>query len=147
MKFVDHLKQRTPYERVAHAVLYELVGIITSMPIIAFFSGKSFSESGLIALIVSITAMTWNYIFNLIFDKVKHKYQFNHTPLTRVIHGILFEVGLIGLTVPLIALIMGLTLLDAFLLELAMLIYFFPYTIVFNWGYDKIKERLIKHYD
>lgn len=147
MRFIDHLKQRTPYERVAHAVLYELVGIITSMPIIAFFSGKSFSESGLIALIVSITAMTWNYLFNLIFDQVKQKRQFNHTPITRVVHGILFEVGLIGLTVPLIALFMGLSLLDAFLLELAMLLYFFPYTILFNWSYDKVKEKLIQRYD
>lgn len=143
MKFIEHIRSRSPYERTFHAVSYELIGIITSAPIIAFISGKPMAESGLLALIVSIIAMIWNYLFNFIFDKLQFKYQFKKTALVRVLHGIGFEVGLILLTVPPIALLFNMGLIDAFLLELGMLIYFFPYTIVFNWIYDKIRLNIL----
>ncbi|MGL5261993.1 MAG: chlorhexidine efflux transporter [Bacteroides sp.] len=42
------------------------------------------------------------------------------------------------------SLAMGLTLWEAFKLEFAMLVYFFPYTIVFNWLYDKLRSYTIK---
>lgn len=145
MRFVDHLIQRTPYERTFHAVLYEVVGVITSAPIIALFTGKNLTESSTIAIIVSVIATCWNYVYNYGYDKLRHRYNFDKTALIRVLHGIGFEVGLIMITVPVIALTMGLTFLGAFKLELAMLIYFFPYTILFNWGYDKTKAYAIQH--
>lgn len=143
MKFIEHIRSRSPYERTFHAVSYELIGIITSAPIIAFISGKPMAESGLLALIVSIIAMIWNYLFNFIFDKLQLKYKFKKTAFVRILHGIGFEVGLILLTVPPIALLFNMGLIDAFLLELGMLIYFFPYTIVFNWIYDKIRLNIL----
>ncbi len=144
MRLVDHLIKRTPYERVFHAVMYELIGIVTSAPIVMFFSGKSLSESGLIAVIVSVTATIWNYVYNWIYDQLRYRYKFKKTFGVRVIHGTLFEVGLIFIAVPIISLAMGLTLWEAFKLEFAMLVYFFPYTIVFNWLYDKLRSYTIK---
>lgn len=144
MRLVDHIIKRTPYERVFHAVMYELIGIVTSAPIVMFFSGKSLSESGLIAVIVSITATIWNYVYNWIYDQLRYRYKFKKTFGVRVIHGTLFEVGLIFIAVPIISLAMGLTLWEAFKLEFAMLVYFFPYTIVFNWLYDKLRSYTIK---
>lgn len=143
MRLVDHLIERSPYERIFHAVMYEIVGIITSAPIIALFSGKNLSESGIIALIVSIVATIWNYIYNYLYDKLRKQYHFRKSAAVRVIHGAGFEVGLVFISVPIISLTMGLTLWDAFKLEFAMLLYFFPYTIVYNWIYDKIKSYAI----
>ena len=144
MKLVDHLKERSPYERVFHAVLYEVVGIITSTPLIMFFSGKNLSDSGVIAVLVSVIATIWNYIYNYIYDWIRERYTIRKSALVRVVHGVLFEVGLIFITVPIISFTMGLTLWKAFQLECGMLIYFFPYTIVFNWLYDKLKSYFIK---
>lgn len=147
MKFIEHLKRRSPFERTFHAVSYEVVGIITSAPIISFITGKPVTESGVLAIIVSLIAMLWNYLFNLMFDKLQNKYQFRRNLLVRVLHGAGFEVGLILLTVPTIALLFKMSLVSAFLLELSMLIYFFPYTIVFNWIYDKLRLSLVRNYD
>ncbi|HJD92218.1 MULTISPECIES: PACE efflux transporter [Bacteroides] len=143
MRLVDHLIERSPYERIFHAVMYEVVGIITSAPIIALFSGKNLSESGIIALIVSIVATIWNYVYNYIYDQIWYRYRFKKNLFVRTLHGLFFEAGLVLFAVPAVALIMGLTLWEAFKIELAMLIYFFPYTIVFNWFYDKGKALLI----
>lgn len=143
MRLVDHLIKRSPYERVFHAVLYEVVGIITSAPIIVFFTGKNLADSSLIALIVSITATIWNYVYNYIYDKLLSYYKIEKNGKIRVLHGIGFEVGLVFITVPILSLTMGLGLWEAFKLEFAMLVYFFPYTIVFNWIYDKLKDFTI----
>lgn len=143
MRFVDHLINRTPYERTFHAVSFEVVGIITSTPIVSFLSGKDLASSSLIALIVSILATIWNYIYNYLYDKLLVSRQIEKTTLVRVLHGIGFEAGLILISVPTLSLIMGLTLWAAFTLELGMILYFLPFAVVFNWIYDKIKDFAI----
>ncbi len=145
MTLLEHLQYRSPLERTCHAVLFEVIGIITSAPIILLLTNKSFQESTVIATIVSITAMIWNYIFNVLFDRFKAKMKIEKMSFRlRVIHGSIFEIGLILLTVPIIFLTMGLSLYEAFILELSMLLYFFPYTIIFNWLYDKFKQYWIQ---
>ena len=143
MKFIEHLRCRSPLERTFHAISYEVVGILTSTPIVALISGKPVGESSLLATIVAIIAMAWNYLFNLMFDKLQARRGFTRTFWVRLLHGACFEVGLIALTVPVISLIFSMSLVDAFLLEAGMLVYFFPYTIVFNWAYDKIRLYLV----
>lgn len=147
MTFIEHVRRRSPVERTFHAISYELVGIITSAPIIALIAGKPMSESGLIAVVVSIIAMSWNYLFNYVFDKAQNKYHFRKNLGVRILHGTSFEVGLIMITIPVIALLFKMGFIDAFFLEFGMLIYFFPYTIVYNWVYDKLRLRMIYKYD
>lgn len=147
MKFIEHIRHRSPFERTFHAVTYEVLGIITSAPIISFFTGKPIAESGALAVVVSVIAMIWNYAFNLLFDKLQNKYHFKRNLFVRIIHGTGFEVGLVFLTAPTIALLFRMGIIDAFFLEAGMLIYFFPYTIVYNWIYDKIRFAIIRHYD
>ena len=147
MKFVEHLRCRSPLERSFHAVSYEVAGILTSTPIIGLISGKAIGESGALATIVAFIAMAWNYLFNLVFDKLQARRGFTKTFRVRLLHGAGFEVGLIVLSVPAISFIFGMSLLHALILEAGMLIYFFPYTIVFNWAYDKIRLGQVRRYD
>lgn len=147
MKLIEHVRARSIVERSFHALSYEVVGIILSTPIIALASGKPVHESGALAVVVSVIAMLWNYLFNVIFDKLHSKYKFKKNLFVRILHGTCFEGGLILLTAPTIALIFGMTVIDAFFLEAGMLLFFFPYTILFNWGYDKLRLSLVYHYD
>lgn len=147
MKLIEHIKQRTPVERTFHAISYEVIGIITSAPIIALISGKPIAESGALAVVVSLIAMLWNYIFNLLFDKLQAKHNFKKNLFVRILHGTGFEVGLILLTAPTIALIFNMSVIEAFFLELGMLLYFFPYTIVYNWIYDKARLAALRYFD
>lgn len=147
MKLIEHIRNRSPFERAFHAISYEIIGIVTSAPIVALISGKPLADSGLLATVVAIIAMLWNYAFNWMFDKLHNKYQFKKNLFVRILHGTAFEVGLIFLTVPVISLLFSMGLVDAFLLELGMLIYFFPYTIIFNWIYDKLRLGIVHNYD
>ena len=146
MKFIDHIRQRSLMRERFMQFLWNFRHC-NQCPIISFISGKPLADSGVLAVIVSLIAMLWNYLFNLLFDKLQCKYHFNRSLGVRIIHGIGFEVGLILLTIPTIALLFRIGFIDAFLLEISMLIYFFPYTIFFNWIYDKIRLSLVHNYD
>ena len=58
-----------------------------------------------------------------------------------VLHALLFEGGLILLAVPLIAALMKISLLEAFILDIGVLLFFLPYTYVYHWGYDVLREK------
>ena len=53
-------------------------------------------------------------------------------------HGIGFEGGLVFILVPIMAWWLKISLLEAFLADLGLLIFFFIYTIAFTWVFDKV---------
>lgn len=143
MKLVDHLVQRSIYERSFHAIMYEILAIVTSTPLMAWVMNKPILQMGALSILISVIAMIWNGIFNYLFDLLQRKWKFKRTFFVRLIHGASFEAGIILFTVPLVTLWLNVTLLAAFLLEAGMLLYFFPYTVVMNWCYDRLKSKLI----
>lgn len=45
--------------------------------------------------------------------------------------------------VPLIAWWLSVSLWQAFLLDIGVLLFFLPYTYVYHWGYDVVRERFL----
>ncbi|MCF9009917.1 PACE efflux transporter, partial [Pseudomonas carnis] len=72
---------------------------------------------------------------------LKTRLQLANGGWTRVLHALLFEGGLILLAVPLIAALMKISLLEAFILDIGVLLFFLPYTYVYHWGYDVLREK------
>ena len=48
------------------------------------------------------------------------------------------------MAVPLIAAWMNISLLQAFMLDIGVLLFFLPYTYVYHWGYDVLREKLLQ---
>jgi len=67
---------------------------------------------------------------------------FARTPRVRVLHALLFEVGLAAVTVPLTAWWLGIGLWPAFLLDASLLLFFLPYSVAFNWAYERAARTL-----
>ena len=61
----------------------------------------------------------------------------------RVVHALLFEGGLVAVGVPLIAWWLNVSLWQAFLLDIGVLLFFLPYTYVYHWVYDVVRERMV----
>ena len=40
--------------------------------------------------------------------------------------------------------VLGVTLLQAFTLEIGFFLFFLPYTMLYNWAYDTLREKIIK---
>lgn len=131
-------------ERVCQAIGFEALALLICTPMLAWIMDKPAMEMGLVTLAISLLALTWNVIFNGLFDRFKARLHLATNGWTRTLHALLFEGGLILVCVPLIAAWLNISLLQAFILDIGVLLFFLPYTYVYHWGYDVLRERLLQ---
>lgn len=135
--------QKSLKERFFHALGFEVLAIAICAPLGAWLLGYSLAHMGLLTLMVSLMAMTWNMVFNAIFDRAQRSMGFQRTLGARAVHAVLFEIGLIIAVVPLAAWWLDIGLWEAFVLDIAIVLFFLPYTFGFNWAYDHIRARVV----
>ena len=131
-------------ERVCQALGFEGLALLICTPLLVWITGRPALEMGAVTLGLSVLALTWNILFNSLFDRLKGRLQLSGGTRTRVLHALLFEGGLIIVAVPLIAAWMNISLLQAFMLDIGVLLFFLPYTYVYHWGYDVLREKLLQ---
>ena len=101
---------------------------------------RGIAHVGVLALMLSTTAMTWNVIYNLIFDRLWPLASVPRTLKVRGLHALGFEAGLVLVGVPLAAWMLDISLLQAFVLDIGFFLFFLPYAFVYNWAYDGLRE-------
>ena len=130
-------------ERFFHALAFELLAIAICAPLGAWLLGYSLAHIGLLTLMISLVAMIWNMIFNAIFDRAQRRLGFERTLMARVLHAVLFEIGLVLAVVPLAAWWLDIGLWEAFVLDIGIALFFLPYTFLFNLAYDHLRPRFV----
>ncbi|MGY2140557.1 multidrug/biocide efflux PACE transporter [Pseudomonas reactans] len=130
-------------ERVCQALGFEGLALLICTPLLVWITGRPALEMGAVTLGLSLLALTWNIIFNSLFDRLKVRLQLSGGGWTRVLHALMFEGGLIIVAVPLIAAWLNISLMQAFMLDIGVLLFFLPYTYVYHWGYDVIREKIL----
>lgn len=135
--------QRSFRERVFHAVTFEALAIATSAPIFAWLMNVSLATMGALALFLSTAAMLWNMVYNILFDRLQQRLLFERTLGVRVLHALGFEAGLVFITVPVAAAWLSVSLWMALKLEAGILLFFLPYTMLFNWTYDRLRHNWV----
>ena len=131
---------RTTADRIRHAISFEVIGILLATPLGALVFNLHAGDSAVIVIGSATIAMAWNYIYNLGFDHAMTRLRgstLKTVPL-RVLHAVLFELGLLAMLMPLIALYLGISLWEALLMDLAFALFYMGYALVFNWGYDRL---------
>jgi uncharacterized membrane protein len=130
-------------ERFFQALLFEVLAIAICAPLGAWLLGYPLAHIGWLTLMISLIAMSWNMLFNLMFDRAQRRAGFDRTMLARALHAVLFEVGLLLAIVPLAAWWLGIGLWQAFVLDIGIALFFLPYTFFFNWTYDVLRARVV----
>ncbi|UUZ70602.1 multidrug/biocide efflux PACE transporter [Polaromonas sp. P1(28)-13] len=130
-------------ERFFHALGFEVLAIAICAPLGAWLLDYSLAHMGLLTLMISLVAMSWNMVFNALFDRAQRSMGFRRTLVARVVHSVLFEIGLILAVVPLAAWWLGIGLWQAFVLDIGIVLFFLPYTFAFNWTYDHVRATVI----
>ena len=130
-------------ERIFQAIGFELLAIIICTPLLAWIMQKPLLDMGAVTVLIAMLALAWNVVFNRFFDRMLERMNVAHNAWVRVVHALLFEGGLIVMGVPLIAWWLSVSLWQAFLLDIGVLLFFLPYTYVYHWGYDVLRERLM----
>lgn len=135
--------QKSIKERVFHALLFEIIAISIVAPLFAWISGHSVEAMGALAVIIAITAMLFNMLYNFIFDKLQHVIGFERSVKIRCLHAFLFECSFVVVSIPLAVWFLSIGWIEAFFLDFSLTMFFLPYTFLFNWLYDFIREHVV----
>jgi len=123
--------------KVVQALLYELVGTLFVSPVIAFAFDESMVYSGTLALLLSLVALSWNMLFNSLFEYWEARQARRSRTLgRRLLHSLGFEGGLALMLVPLMAWWLDISWLQALVADLGLLLFFFFYAFAFQWAFD-----------
>ncbi|MBL0371081.1 PACE efflux transporter [Rhizobium sp. KVB221] len=131
---------RTTSDRIRHAVSFEIIGLALITPLGAWAFGLPAADIGVVGLVGATIATLWNYIYNLGFDHALRHFSgtTEKTLPTRVVHAVLFEGGLLVVLMPLIAWYLQISLMEAFVMDVAFAAFYLVYAFAFNWGYDRV---------
>ncbi|MDD0843530.1 PACE efflux transporter [Pseudomonas sp. Gutcm_11s] len=125
--------------KVVQALLYELVAALFVAPVIAWGFDESLTYSSTLALLLSLVALSWNMLFNTLFEYWEaRQVRRSRTLGRRVLHSLGFEGGLVVLLVPLMAWWLDISWLQALATDIGLLVFFFFYAFVFQWAFDAL---------
>jgi uncharacterized membrane protein len=135
------LQNKSFVERIVHAVGFEAIAVMICAPLGAWLLNRSMVQVGALAVMLSTVAMVWNMVYNTVFDRLWPVSRVARNLKVRVLHAVGFEAGFILIGVPIAAWMLNITWGQAFMLELGFFLFFLPYTMLYNWLYDTLRQR------
>ena len=125
--------------KLVYVTAYELIGMMISALGLALLSGHKPASTGPLAMIITTIAVSWNFIYNYLFEWWESRQTSRvRTFRRRLLHAIGFQLTLVVYLIPLIAWWMNVSLVQAFLLDAALIVIIPCYTFVYNWIFDKL---------
>lgn len=125
--------------KLVYVTAYEIIGMAISALGLALLSGHAPSTTGPLAVVITTIAVSWNFIYNSLFEWWESRQASRTRTLKRrILHAVGFQLTLVVYLIPLIAWWMGITLWQALLLDMALIVIIPCYTFLFNWAFDKL---------
>ncbi len=125
--------------RVLQAILYEIFAIAFVGPVLSFAFDKPQTSTLGLAVVLSTIALTWNYVFNSLFERWEARQAVKgRSWARRLAHGTGFEGGLTIILIPVMSFWLDIPPLAAFIANLGLLAFFFFYAIAFTWAFDRV---------
>jgi uncharacterized membrane protein len=130
----------TPIQRrILQAFLYEGIAIAVVTPTLSLAFEHPPGSALVLSAVMSGVALAWNYVFNALFERWESRQKVRgRSALRRLTHGLGFEGGLALILMPVMAHWLEISLWEAFLADLGLLVFFFFYTVGFTWAFDRI---------
>lgn len=126
-------------ERLLHATLFEAGGLVLVTPLASWLTGHGIGRMGLLTVALATFAMLWNLLWNRLFDRWVPTRQRSLTQ--RVAQALGFELGLLVMTLPVVAWWLGIGIVEAFWLDLGFMLFFLVYALIFNSAFDVVMQR------
>ena len=125
--------------RVVQAALYEGIAIAVVTPVLALAFSHPPGSAFVLSAVMSTIALAWNYVFNTLFERWEARQSVKGRSLgRRIAHGVGFEGGLAMILLSVMSYWLNVTLLEALVADLGLLVFFFFYTVGFTWVFDKV---------
>lgn len=135
---MENEKSRT--ERLLQALGFEVGALLLITPLLAWIMGTALWEMGALTFANSVIAVVWNALFNAGFDRLLAHKGWRKTVWLRVAHALGFEGVLLATGLPLSMWWLQIGFWPAFAFESGVLLWFVPYTYVYHWVYDVLRD-------
>lgn len=125
--------------RVVYVVAYEFFAIMSVGFALSVLLGKPFLDTGSFAMITSLIAVAWNYVYTTGFEFWEERQAVKgRSQRRRAAHAIGFELGLLAIFIPFMSWWLGIPLAEALVYQISFALYFLCYTYLFNLAFDTI---------
>jgi uncharacterized membrane protein len=131
---------RSAFDRLRHAISFEIIALILVIPAGAILFDVPLHDFGVVGIVSATLATLWNLGYNVLFDLALQRLSGTtlKSRIVRVLHALAFEAGLLMVLLPFIAWYLGISLWDAFVLDIALAAFYLVYSYVFNLIYDTL---------
>lgn len=134
-------RQRSLLDRLRQVALFEAGGLLLICPPFVWLSGVPLEESAALLIVLALIAALWNAAFNTSFDWIEGRLtgrRADQRPWRlRALHAVSFEVGLLLMTLPVIAGWTGMGWIDALVADVGLALAYMGYAFLFNLAYDR----------
>ncbi len=144
IKNITPVQKRSIIERIFHAVCFEVIATAICAPVGALLLDRPILQVGGLTLVLASVAMLWNIIYNMIFDRLWPVHRVTRTARVRALHAVGFEMGFIVFGVSIAAWMLKVSFMQALMLELGLIAFFLPYSMLYNWVYDTLRAKIIQ---
>jgi uncharacterized membrane protein len=125
--------------KVTYVASYEAIAFLCGTLGFLSFSDSSLERAGGLAGFASIFAVSWNFVYNAMFERWEaSRLTRGRSFGRRVLHAVGFELGFLVVLMPVAAWWLGIGYLHSFILNLGLNIFFFVYTFAFTWAFDRV---------
>lgn len=125
--------------KVTYVASYEAIAFLFGTLGFLSFSDSSLERAGALAVFASIFAVSWNFVYNALFERWEaSRLTRGRSFGRRVLHAVGFELGFLVVLMPVAAWWLDISYLRSFMLNLGLNIFFFVYTFAFTWAFDRV---------
>ncbi|WP_377701679.1 PACE efflux transporter [Pseudoduganella sp. UC29_71] len=124
--------------KIVYVTLFEVIAVGLTSSALMLLGRHDAGHAGVAAVGSSLTAVVWNLVYNTLFEAWEARQATRGRSVARrVAHAVGFEGGLVVVLVPMFAWWLNLSLWDAFVLDLGLVMFFMVYTFAFSWLFDR----------
>lgn len=124
--------------KIVYVTLFEVIAVSLTSSALMLLGGHDAGHAGVAAVGSSLTAVVWNLIYNTLFEAWEARQATRGRSVARrIAHAVGFEGGLVVVLVPMFAWWLKLSLWDALILDLGLVVFFMVYTFIFSWLFDR----------
>ena len=125
--------------KVTYVASYEAIAFLFGTLGFLSFTDSSLERAGALAVFASIFAVSWNFVYNAMFERWEaSRITRGRSFGRRVLHAVGFELGFLLVLMPVAAWWLDISYLHSFMLNLGLNIFFFVYTFAFTWAFDRV---------
>lgn len=125
--------------KIIYATLFELIAVALTSSLLMLMAGHDAGHAGIAAVASSVIALLWNLAYNTLFEAWEARQATRGRNWTRrAAHAAGFEGGLVVMLVPLFAWWLQISLWEALVLDLGLVLFFMIYTFLFALAFDRV---------